>query len=128
MQVCGFAVPGHGNLVTAEGEGFVVQGLRDVAEEVDEELEGFFFVGGGQAAVLDALGVVCDGGDDAACGAAVAGEVDAAGAWGAVFGVDEAGGRRVSWVERIGRERGLLVWSAEFAGGRVAVAVGPGGY
>ena len=43
---------------------------------------------------MDAGGVVGDGADDAACGAAVAGEGDGAGGWGGVFGVDEAGEMR----------------------------------
>ena len=43
---------------------------------------------------MDARGVVGDGADDAACGAAVAGEGDGAGGWGGVFCVDEAGEMR----------------------------------
>ena len=68
-----------------------MQRLRDVAEEVDEEFQGFGLFGGGEGGVLDAGGVVGDGADDTACGAAVAGEGDGAGGWGGVFGVDEAG-------------------------------------
>ena len=39
MQVRGFAVEGDGDLVAAAVEAFVVQGLVDVADEVDEEFE-----------------------------------------------------------------------------------------
>jgi len=91
MQVRRRPIPRDRNTVAADLLGLVVQRLRDVADEVDEELEGFFVVGGGEAAVVDALGVVCYGGDDAAGCAAVAGVGDGAGGRGGVFGVDEAG-------------------------------------
>lgn len=68
-----------------------MQGLRDVAEEVDQEFERLFVVGGGLLGVLEARGVVCDGADDAAGGWAVAGQSYGAGAWGLVVRVDEAG-------------------------------------
>ena len=58
-----------------------MQRLRDITEEVDQELESFFSVRGSKAPVVDALSVVRYGGDDAAAGAggAVAGEGDGAG-------------------------------------------------
>ena len=68
-----------------------MQGLRDVAEEVDEELHGLLAVRGREAVVVDALGVVCNGGDDAALRGAVAGEIDGARGWRRVFCIDEAG-------------------------------------
>ena len=40
VQVCGCAVEGYGDAVAAAVEAFVVQGLVDVADEVDEEFEG----------------------------------------------------------------------------------------
>ena len=46
MQVCGFAVKGDGNLVAAAVEAFVVQGLVDIADEVDEEFQGVGHGGG----------------------------------------------------------------------------------
>lgn len=60
---------------------------------MNEEFQGFFGVFGAEGAVLDPGRVVCDGADDAASFAAVAGQVDGAGLWGVVFGVDEAGSR-----------------------------------
>jgi hypothetical protein len=66
-----------------------VQRLRDVAEEMHEEAHGLGDVRGAEAAVAGALGVVCDGGDGAAGGAAVACVVDAAGCWRVVLGVDK---------------------------------------
>ena len=57
MQVGWVPLPGHGDLVATEGLGFVVQRLRDVADEVDQELEGLFAVGEGAATVVDALGL-----------------------------------------------------------------------
>lgn len=63
----------------------VLQRLCDVAEEVDKELERLLLVCGAQAAVLHALGVVLDGGDDAAALAAVAVDVDAAALRGRVW-------------------------------------------
>ena len=68
-----------------------MQRLRNIADEVDQELEGFGVVGGGERGVLHAGGVVGDGADDAAFFAAVASEGDGAGGWRGVFCVDEAG-------------------------------------
>ena len=85
VEVGGGTGPGHFDGVAADGFGFVVQGLRDVAQEVDEELQGIRVAGLG-----DDLGVVLDGADDAAAFAAVAGQVDGAGGGGGIFCVDEA--------------------------------------
>ena len=81
MEVCSRAVPGDGDVVAAYFFRFVVQGLRDIAEEVDEEFHSLLAVRGGEAGVLDAGGVVCDGGRDAAFRSAVAGKVDGASGW-----------------------------------------------
>lgn len=51
VQVCGGAIPEDGDVVAAEKLGFGVQGLGDVAEEVDYEFEGLFFGGGGGGGV-----------------------------------------------------------------------------
>lgn len=91
MEVRGDAVPGDFDVVAADELGFVVQRLRDVAEEVDQELERLFVVGGRLLGVLKARGVVCDGADDAAGGWAVAGQSYGAGTWRLVVGVDKAG-------------------------------------
>lgn len=61
VQVCLGAVEGDGDGVTAEVESFVVQGLVDVADEVDEEFEGFEDLFGGKGGGLDARGL-CEGG------------------------------------------------------------------
>lgn len=57
---------------------------------MDEELQGLFPVQGGQGGILYTGGVVGDGADETAVGFAVAGEIDVAGRWGDVFGVDVA--------------------------------------
>ena len=93
MKVGGGAIPCDVDIVAADELGFVVQGLRDVTQEVNEELQGLLAVRGREALVVDALGVVCDGGDDAALGGAVAGQIDGARGWRRVFGIDEAGVR-----------------------------------
>lgn len=95
VQVPVRAVEGYVYLVATDRDGFVVQGLRDVADEVDEPAEGVVELFGGELGrLLDALGVVGDGGDDATFfGRAVAVVVDVAGGRRIVFGVDvvEAG-------------------------------------
>ena len=68
VQVGGGAGPGDFDAVAADFLGFVVQGLRDVTEEMDQEFQGVDVVG-----LLHELRVVVDGGDDAAAFAAVAG-------------------------------------------------------
>ena len=93
MQIRRCPIPRNLDIVPAYFLRFIVQGLRDVAEEMDEEFEGLFFVGGAEGRVLDALGVVGYRAHDAAACAAVAGGGDGAGRWRAVFGVDEAGER-----------------------------------
>ena len=57
VEICLLAVERDVDVVAADFFGFVVERLRYVAEEVDEELEGLLGVGGGEAAVLDALGL-----------------------------------------------------------------------
>ena len=57
VQVGGCAVPGDGNLVAAKLFGFVMQRLGDVAEEMNQEFEGFFTVLEGITAVVDYLGL-----------------------------------------------------------------------
>ena len=57
MQVCWVALPGDRNLVSTQGFGFVVKWLRDVAYEMDQELEGLFAAGERSAGVVDALGL-----------------------------------------------------------------------
>jgi hypothetical protein len=96
VQVPVGAVEGRVDRVASDRDGFVVQGLGDVADEVDQPAESVVELFGGQLRrLLDALGVVCDGGDDAAFfGMAVAVVVDVADpSLGVVFGVDvvEAG-------------------------------------
>ena len=96
MQVPEGAVEGRVDLVASDRDGFVVERLGDVAHEVDDPAESVVELFGGQLRrFLDALGVVCDGGDDAAFfGMAVAVVVDVADpSLGVVFGVDvvEAG-------------------------------------
>lgn len=114
MEVGFFPVPGDEDVIAAYFFGFGVQRLGDVADEVDQEFEGFVLCGSGEGAVLDTGGVVGDGTDDAALSAAVAGEGDGAGGWRGVFCVDEAGemnsfswvGQRVGWVGSLtGMER-----------------------
>ena len=46
MEVCFRTVPRDRDVVAADLEGLVVQRLRDVAEEVDEEFQGFGLLGG----------------------------------------------------------------------------------
>lgn len=90
MEIRFFPVPGDGDVVATYLFSFVMQRLGNVAEEVDEEFEGFGLCGGGEGGVLDAGGVVGDGADNAAFAAAVAGEGDRAGGWRGVFCVNEA--------------------------------------
>lgn len=54
MQVCLGAVEGDRDGVSAEVEGFIVQRLMDVADEMDEEFEGFEDLFGGESGRLDA--------------------------------------------------------------------------
>ena len=82
-------VPCYGNVIAANFVLFVMEGLGDVAEEVDYEFEILFAICGAVTPVVDALGVVCYSAHDAARGAAVAGVVYAAGCWGVVFCVYE---------------------------------------
>ena len=58
VQVRSFSIPRDGDVVAADFLGFVVQGLGNVAHEMDDEFRGFFSVFGAEAAVLDAGGVV----------------------------------------------------------------------
>lgn len=67
----------------------VVQGLRDVPGEVDQELEGLCNVRGGEAGVADPLGVVGDGGDGAARRAAISVVVHVTRAGRVILCVDE---------------------------------------
>ncbi|KAB8336907.1 hypothetical protein FH972_021214 [Carpinus fangiana] len=109
VQVGRGAVEGDGDVVAADLVRLVVQRLRHVAQEVDEELQRLLLVGRGQAAVLHALERgVCNGAHDAAAGAAVTVEVDATGSGGVVVGIDE------------------VEWCGEFAGGCVAEGICPG--
>lgn len=55
MEVCIFTIECDFDRISSDLDCLVVQRLRDVAEEVDEELEGFFAVFGREAAILDAL-------------------------------------------------------------------------
>ena len=57
MEVGALAVKLDVDVIAADLFGFVVQRLGDVAEEVDEEFEGFFGVFGGETTVLYALGL-----------------------------------------------------------------------
>ena len=57
MQIRRLSLPRHGDLVPAQGFRLVVQRLRDVADEMDQELEGLLAVREGAAAVVDALGL-----------------------------------------------------------------------
>lgn len=82
-----------------------MQGLGDVADKVDEELEGLLGVGGREAAVADALRVVDNGRDGAARGAAVAVVVDVAAGGRVVLGVDVVQRRG----PRAGRCRAVVV-------------------
>jgi hypothetical protein len=96
VQVPVGAVEGRVDRVASDRDGFVVQGLGDVAYEVDQPAKSVVELFGGQLRrLLHALGVVCDGGDDAAFfGGAVAVVVDVADPiLGIVFGIDvvEAG-------------------------------------
>lgn len=96
MKVCVLAIPGDGDIVAAYFFSFIVEGLRDVAEEVDEEFHGLLAVCGREAFVVDTGGVVCDCGDDAAGRIAVAGKIDGARGWRRVFRIDEADATFVS--------------------------------
>jgi hypothetical protein len=90
VQVPVGAVEGRVDRVASDRDGFVVERLGDVAHEVDDPAESVVELFGGQLRrLLDALGVVGDGGDDAAFfGGAVAVVVDVAGVGRIVFGVD----------------------------------------
>ena len=57
VQVRRLPLPCNGNLVAAQGFRLVVQRLRDVSDEMDQELEGLLAVCEGAAAVVDALGL-----------------------------------------------------------------------
>ena len=57
MQICRLSLPGHGDLVAAQSFSLVVQWLRDVADEVDQELECLLAIGEGATTVIDALGL-----------------------------------------------------------------------
>lgn len=94
VQVVRVAVKGDLDVVAADLVGLVVEGLGDVAEEVDEELERLVDVGLAQAGVADALRVVGNGGDGTALAAAVALVVDVARRRRVVLGVDEVQRRR----------------------------------
>lgn len=89
------AGPADVDAVAAAGDVLDVQGLVDVADEVDDELGGLGAQPGRQLRVEDLRGVVLDGGDDAALVLAVAVHVDGAAARGRVFGVDEVEDARV---------------------------------
>lgn len=94
VQVVAVALVGDLDVVSANLVGLIVERLGQVANEVDEELEGLLDVGGGEAAVSNALGVVGHGRDGAARAAAVAVIVDVAVGGRAVLGVDEVEGSR----------------------------------
>ena len=57
VQIRRVPLPRNRNLVAAHGFRLVVQRLRDVADEMDQELEGLLAVREGAAAVVDALGL-----------------------------------------------------------------------
>lgn len=57
MEIGGGAVEGDGDLVAAEGEVLVVEGLVDVADEVHEEHEGLVDFGGAEGGAADAGGL-----------------------------------------------------------------------
>ena len=46
VKICSLAVPGDRDIIAAYQFGFIVEGLRDVAEEVDEEFHGLLPVCG----------------------------------------------------------------------------------
>ena len=105
-----------------------MEGLRDVTEEVDEEFHGLLAVRGREAIVVDALGVVCDCGDDAARGIAIAGKIDGARGWRRVLCIDEAGVTFVSESRmRTVRVKGSLIGRSEFPCCCVAIIICPTG-
>lgn len=89
VQVQLGALPEDVYAVASPGDVLVVQGLVDVADEVDDELGGLGAQPDGHGGVEDLGGVVLDGGDDAALLLAVAVQVDGAAGRGRVLGVDE---------------------------------------
>lgn len=57
MQIRRLPLPRNRNLVAAHGFSLVVQRLRDVSNEMYQELEGLLAIREGAAAVIDALGL-----------------------------------------------------------------------
>ena len=67
-----------------------MQGLRDVAKEVNQEFQGLIDIFSGQSGVLNAFCVVFNRGYDAFAVVAISIVVDIAGPRRVVFSVDEA--------------------------------------
>lgn len=103
------ALPVHVYPIPALRNIFHVEGLVDVAHEMDDELGSLALAPGPQLGVEQLARVVLEGTDDAPLGLAIAHEVDAAVRGGVILGVDK--------VEVL----------AEAAPARVPDAVGPGG-
>ena len=78
MQVGGCAIPGDLDIITSDLFCLIVQGLRNVAEEMYEELECLLRVLCRESPILDSLRIVGNGPDDTAPGPAIARQVDAA--------------------------------------------------
>ena len=68
MQVCVLPIKQYGDLVPAAIDVFGVQGLMDVADEVQHEAKTLAAGPFGERGVEDTGGVVGDGGNDAAGG------------------------------------------------------------
>ena len=109
MEVVAITIKSNLDAVSPNLVRLIVQGLSDISQEVDQELESFSDMCSAEAAVACPLGVVCNRRDGAARATAVASVVYVA-----------AGGRIVLRIDEVKR-RGPL------ASGCCAVLVSPGG-
>ena len=57
MEIGLCALPGYGDLVSAKGFCFVMERLGDVAQEMDNELQGLLSVSGRESVVVYPLGL-----------------------------------------------------------------------
>ena len=87
MQVGSGTIPSDGDVVAANFFSLIVQWLRDVTEEVDNELKSLLAIRLAVAVVIDNFRVVGYGCDRAAAGTAISAQVHGARGRGRIFRV-----------------------------------------